>query len=241
MITMTNSLLRQLALGAALLCTLPAAASAQWNTTAIGVGEFDTESTLLLLAGISASPGGSGIAPIVGIQAAHLSWDGVTDRNNSFTVRPYVGLRTGYTGGSLYGTVGYAFSNRDSDDLVAGIPVAADRGSGVVASVGLDHWGTGGRLGYQALGSYNFGSESYWTRGRVTTRVGDRSPGQFRLGGEVALLGGNGYSAWQPGAIAEWHNESGRILGVGAGMKIFENADDAFYFKVETVLPLMRR
>ena len=108
-------------------------------------------------------------------------------------------------------------------------------------SGGLDHWGTGSPLGYQLLGSYNFGSESYWTRGRVTTRVADRSPGQVRLGGEVALLGGEGYSAWQPGAVLEFHNGAGRILGLGAGMKIFDGGDDAFYVRVEGVLPLSRR
>ena len=61
------------------------------------------------------------------------------------------------------------------------------------------------------------------------------------LGGEVALLGGEGYSAWQPGAVLEFHNGAGRILGLGAGMKIFDGGDDAFYVRVEGVLPLSRR
>lgn len=230
-------------LAAGLLLAIPCTASAQWSSTAVGVAEIDTEGTLLLLAGVSASPGGTGIAPLIGIQASHLSFDVADTRNTAFTVRPYVGLRSGYEGGSLYGTVGYAFANRDTDaDFpVASVPIAADRGSGVVVSAGLDHWGTGGPMGYQLLGSYNFGSESYWTRGRVTTRVADRSPGQVRLGGEVALLGGEGYSAWQPGAVLEFHNGAGRILGLGAGMKIFDGGDDAFFFRLEGVLPLSRR
>lgn len=229
------------------LLAVPSGAAAQWNSSAIGVAEIDTEGTLLLLAGVSASPGGMGIAPLIGIQASHLSVDATDRRSSAFTVRPYVGLRSGYNGGSLYGTVGYAFSDRDTDPDPAfavdpsRAAVAADRGSGVVVSGGLDHWGTGGPLGYQLLGSYNLGSEAYWTRGRVTTRVGDRSPGQMRVGGEVALLGGEGYSAWQPGAIVEFHNGAGRILGLGAGVKIFENDDNAFYFRLEGVLPLSRR
>lgn len=223
-----------IAMAGALLLAAAPAASAQWNATAIGVAEYDTEQTLLLLAGVSASPGGVGLAPLVGVQANFLTFD-APDRVEVFTVRPYAGLRSGYEGGSVYGTVGYAFSNRDED---VG-PVAADRGSGVVVSGGLDHWGTGGPLGYQLLGSYNFGSEAYWTRGRVTTRTGESS--RMRVGGEVALLGGDGYSAWQPGAVLEWHNGSGRILGLGAGMKLYENADDAFYVRVEGVLPLSRR
>ncbi|HET9453549.1 MAG TPA: hypothetical protein VFO66_04610, partial [Gemmatimonadaceae bacterium] len=77
-------------------------ASAQWNSTAIGVAEYDTEQTLLLLAGVSASPGGVGIAPLVGVQANFLTFDAV-DRVEVFTVRPYAGLRSGFEGGSLYG------------------------------------------------------------------------------------------------------------------------------------------
>ena len=234
---MTTVNIRRTLLAAAFALALPAAAGAQWNSTAIGVAEYDTDETLLLLAGVSASPGGMGIAPLIGVQGSHLSYDVGTSRTNVFTIRPYAGLRSGFTGGSLYGTVGYAFSNREEDE---GAPVAADRGSGVVASAGLDYWGTGGRLGYQALGSYNFGSESYWTRGRVTSRVGSSTPG-MRVGGEVAFLGGDGYSAWQPGAIVEWHNASGRILGLGAGMKLYEGGDDAFYVKLEAVLPLIRQ
>lgn len=221
-------------LAATAILLAPTVASAQWNTTAVGVAEVDTENTLLLLAGLSASPGGAGLAPLVGLQASYLTFDAI-DRVNVFTARPYVGVRSGYTGGSAYGTVGYAFSNRE-DDVGA---VAADRGEGVVVSGGLDHWGTGGPLGYQLLGSYNFGSESYWTRGRVTTRLGQSS--RTRIGGEVALLGGDGYEAWQPGVVLEFHNGAGRILGLGAGAKLYDGGDDAFYFRVEGVLPLSRR
>lgn len=232
---MKHGNLRSLGVAAALLVTIPVAAAAQWNSTAIGVAEFDTQETLLLLAGVSASPGGLGVAPLIGVQGSYLGFDGGADRVDVFTVRPYAGLRSGYQGGSVYGTLGYAFSNRAED---VG-PVAADRGSGVVVSGGLDHWGTGGPLGFQLLGSYNFGSEAYWTRGRVTTRV--NPTGRVRVGGELALLGGDSYEAWQPGAVLEWHGGGGRILGLGAGMKMFDDADDAFYFRVEGVLPLSRR
>lgn len=225
---------RSLRLAAALLLTLPAAALGQWNTTAIGVAEYDTEQTLLLLAGVSASPGGPGIAPLIGVQGSFLTFD-AADRVEVFTVRPYAGLRSGYEGGAAYGTVGYAFSNRDDD---VG-PVATDRGEGVVLSGGLDHWGTGGPLGYQLLGSYNFGTEGYWTRGRVTTRAGRGA--RMRVGGELALLGGDDYQAWQPGAVVEFHSGTGRILGLGAGMKFFDGGGDAVYFRVEGVLPISRR
>src|SRR5688572_22533001 len=97
--------------GLMLAAAVPAAG--QWRATAIGVAEVDTESTLLLLAGLSASPTGMKVSPIIGVQAYHLGFDGGTARTNVFTVKPYVGLSNGYSAGSVYGTVGYAFSNRD--------------------------------------------------------------------------------------------------------------------------------
>lgn len=225
------------AVGAAIaLAASPAAA--QWAATGIGVAEVDTDQTLLLLAGISASPGGAGgIAPLFGVQGYYLTYDAGASRANVTAIRPYAGLRSGFTGGSMYGTVGYAFSNRETQTLGA---VIADRGEGVVVSGGVDVWGTGGPLGYQALASYNFGSESFWGRGRVTRRLGEAGVTQRRAGAEVAFLAGRGYSAVQPGALLEFHREGGQIIGLGAGGKFFTGGGTAAYVKVETVLPLLR-
>lgn len=231
---MTKAHARSLTLAAALLTMVPAAAAAQWNATAVGVTEYDTENTPLVLLGLSASPGGQGIAPLVGVQGSYLAYDAV-ERVEAFTVRPYVGLRSGHQGGSVYGTLGYAFSTKD--DVVG--PALSDRGEGVVVTGGLDQWGTGGPLGYQLLGSYNFGSEAYWTRGRVTTRLNESN--RVRVGGEVAMLGGDGYEAWQPGGVVEFHTGGGNIIGLGAGMKLYEGDGDAFYVRLEAVLPLVRR
>lgn len=214
-------------------------ASAQWSSTVFGVAEYDTKETLLLLAGVNASPGGPGVAPLFSVQAFHLGYDVGTERRSTFTVRPGVGLRNGYAGGSMFALVGYAFSNRDDDE---GVAAAADRGSGVVLSTGIDHWGTGGPIGWQALASYNFGSEAYWTRGRVTTRVGEAAPTNMRVGAEVALLGGEGYTVWQPGGLVEWRTASGAGIGLGAGAKLFDGGGgSAAYFKVEGSFPLSRR
>lgn len=233
-----GTITRVLVAGASLLLASAPMAQAQWNATAYGTAEYDTKSTLLLLAGVSASPGGPGVAPLLSLQAYHLGYDVGSERRTSFTIRPAVGLRNGYDGGSMFATVGYAFSNREDDQAVA---AAADRGDGAVLSAGVDHWGTGGRLGWQALGSYNFGSESYWTRGRVTTRVGDPSPTAMRIGAEVALLGGNNYTVWQPGGVIEWRMPSGVGIGLGAGAKLFDGGESAAYFKLEGSLPLSRR
>jgi hypothetical protein len=213
------------------------AASAQWTVGGYGVAEYDTKQTLLLLAGASASPRGGGIRPMVALQAYHLGYDNGSSRANLPTVRPAVGLTSGYNGGAAYGTVGYAFTKHE----VRGAPVVgSDIGEGVVASGGWDYWGTGGPLGSQVLGSYNFGSESVWGRGRVTTRVSQRGAASTRIGAEMAYLSGPGYDAWQPGGVFEWRRASGQVIGLGAGAKLAGSGGNAAFFRVETYLPLAR-
>lgn len=219
-------------------------ASAQWSVSGVGVAEYDTNEALMLLAGVSAGPGGMGWSPVVGLQAQYLTYP-IGDRNRSIlSIRPSAGLRNGYNGGAYQARVGYAFRVSDSEDSDAGVPVGTlfeDSNDGVVLSVALDHWGTGGPLGFQVLGSYNLGGESLWTRGRVTTRVAQPDGGgQVRVGGEVAYMTSDNFSALQPGGVVEWHNGSGLILGLGAGVKIIDGADNATYVRAEVVLPLRR-
>lgn len=215
-------------------------ATAQVSATAIGVAEYDTEGALLLLAGVSGGPGGRGWKPRFGVQGYYLTYDVPAGDVSVTSVRPYVGLRNLFDGGSFGVNLGYAFSNKDFDFTPAFVTDGAD---GVVLSGGLDYWGTAdSRLGYQALGAYNFGSESFWGRGRVTTRLGQMraNSAQTRLGGEVAFLNGRGFHGWQPGGIVEFHTGGGRIIGLGAGMKFFQGGADAVYFKGEVTLPLAR-
>ena len=215
----------------------PGAASAQkWSATAIGVAEYDTDQTMLLLAGISAGPGGRGWSPRVGVQGYVLSYDAGLSRTNVTSIKPYVGMRNGFEGGSVGFNLGYAFTDKNKPNPA----IIEDRGGGPVVSGGLDYWGMGGPLGYQLLGSYALDSESIWTRGRVTTRLANRPLGASRFGGEVAYLHGRGYSAWQPGVILEYNTSAGRILALGSGMKFYEGGDNAVYFKVEGLLPIGR-
>src|SRR5687768_11362275 len=208
-----------LAIGS-ILFTTPA--EAQVSATAIGVAEYDTDGTILLLAGVSAGPGGRGWKPRVGVQGYHLSFDGSGGDVTVVTVRPYVGMRNLFDGGSLGVNVGYAFSDKDLDFTPAFVTDGAD---GVVLSGGLDYWGTAeSRFGYQALAAYNFGSEGFWGRGRATTRLGQMraNNAQTRVGAELAFLSGEGFRGWQPGGVVEFHTGRGRIFGLGAGMKFFE-------------------
>jgi hypothetical protein len=226
------------AAGVAVVLATPA--QGQWHATALGVAEYDTDAALFLLAGLSASPGGRGISPILGVQGYHIGFDNGSSRTNVFAVKPYAGLSNNYGTGSLYGTVGYAFSNRDEGTRILSTSTN-DVGSGVVVSGGWDHWGTGEGFGHQLLASYNFDSENFWGRGRVTKRISPSGPAQRRLGAELALSAGDNYTAWQPGAILELHNGRGSILGLGAGVKIIDGSDSKpVYFKIEGVLPVAR-
>jgi hypothetical protein len=212
---------------------------AQWKSTALGVAEYDTDGALFLLAGLSASPGGRGVSPIVGVQGYHIGFDNGPSRTNVFAVKPYVGLSSNYGSGAVSGTLGYAFSNRDEGTKIVST-ATNDVGSGVVVAGAWDHWGNNTPWGHQLLGSYNFDSENFWGRGRVTRQISSSGPAQRRLGAEVAVSAGDGYNAWQPGAVLELHNGRGGILGLGAGLKIPDAGDKAVYFKIEGVLPVAR-
>lgn len=225
-------------LGAAVAVT-PRLAEAQWSSNLIGVAEYDTENALLLLAGFSTGPGGQGWKPRLGVQGYYLRYEVGSSDVDVTTVRPYVGMRNSFTGGSASVNVGYAFTNRDGTD-VAGRAIVSDRGEGVVLSGGWDYWGTGQSFGYQLLGSYNFGADALWTRARGTVPMSTSQSMQTRIGAEVAFLSGDGYTAFQPGAVLEFNNRGGRVFGLGAGMKYFEGGEDAVYFKAEFSLPLGR-
>jgi hypothetical protein len=215
-------------------------AEAQWRVTGLGVAEYATDGALFLLGGLSTSPGGRGISPILGVQGSNVNFDNGPSRTNVFAVKPYVGLSSNYGSGSVYGTVGYSFSNRDEGTRILSTSTN-DIGQGVVVAAGWDHWGSGTPWGHQLLGSYNFDSEGFWGRGRVTRRISPASgPAQRRLGAELAISAADNYTAWQPGAILELHNGRGGILGLGAGLKLPDGGDNAVYFKIEGILPIAR-
>ncbi|HJQ18793.1 MAG TPA: cellulose biosynthesis protein BcsS [Gemmatimonadaceae bacterium] len=215
---------------------MPARAQ-KWSTTAYGVAEYGTDEVVLALAGFTTGPSGLGVHPRLGAQAYWLTFN-PTNRTNVFVVKPYVGLADVFHGGSIGGNIGYAFANKD-----IAIPVSsAESGEGVVASGDLEYWGPDAHsLAYQALGSYNFGSSSLWTRGRITAplRVG-MNGAATRLGAEVAFLNGDNYTAWQPGGVLEFHNSKGQILGLGAGAKLIKDGNTEAYFKIEGVAPIGR-
>ena len=212
-------------------------ASAQWGGSMYGVAEVDTDQTLLLLAGISAGPRGPGLHPRIGVQGYNLSYDAGTERTNVFTVKPFVGLANNFEDGSVTASIGYAFSNRDADFVPAAV---SDRGEGVVVAGGWETYGNTMPLAWQALASYNFGSESLWARGRATGRLREGDGASTRLGAELAFLNGDNYQILQPGAVLEFKRPSGSNFALGAGVKLFEGGENAIYFKLEGGLPFGR-
>jgi hypothetical protein len=234
----TNQRVKTLVIALSLILVARNGAAAQWTAGTFGVAEYDTKQTFLALAGLSTSPTGAGVKPLLSLQAYYLTYDAGTTRKSTVTVRPAVGLIDSYTGGDASLTVGYSVA---TNDLAGGV-VTSDRGKGVVVSGGLDHWGAGASepWAYQALASYSFGSESFWTRGRLTTRASQNGSGGTRVGGEVAFLSGTGYSAWQPGGVLEFHMPGGQVMTLGAGAKLINKGGNAVYFKIEGYLPLAR-
>jgi len=213
-------------------------AAHRWRVTGIGVAEMDGQYPYLLL-GIGAGPGGRGVSPIIGVQGSTLAYNGgLGGRTTVFDIKPYVGLSDDYGTGDLYGDVGYSYSSKNTPIVT---PSSNDIGRGVVVSGGWDHWGDGTTpWAHQLLGSYNFDAKSFWGRGRETRRIWQNGAAQRRLGGEVAYLSGEGYSAWQPGAVLEIHNAAGVIIGLGAGAKFQNPGNTTAYAKIEAVMPVIR-
>lgn len=213
-------------------------AEAQLGWTFVGVGEFDTDDVYLVHAGVSVSPRVEGWTWIAGVSAHWLQYPIPSHLDNDATrsitaVVPSVGIKNGFNGGSFSARVGYSFSDRDDDTTV---PVFTEAGSdGVVNTAQLDYWGSGSWAA-QAIGSYNYGSESFWGRGRLAKRlfsVGDA--GSLSLGGEAAYLTSDNYDATKVGGVVMFNPGRGTQLNAAIGRKL-DDGDDATYFTFELVL-----
>jgi hypothetical protein len=221
-------------------------AQAQIGFTIFGVGEFDTEDVTLALGGVGVGLNRLGWGPVANLQAYWLEYpladDGPKDQITGIT--PSVGLRNLYTGGFVEARVGYTFVNREEEgnpftDGIPGAPVA-DTENGVNVTGHLEHWGTTGGLGAQLIGTYNFGAETLWTRGRLMVPLF----GPLRVGGELAWLNAmndddttladESFSQFAAGGVLGFNPGRGVIINGRVGRK-FGDAD-ATYFGVELVL-----
>jgi len=208
-------------------------AHAQLGWTFVGVGDFDTENVYLAFGGVSVSPQGRGWAPVGGVSAYWLQFPNFGGgHTNVTTVTPSIGLKNNFGTGSVQARVGYSFSNKDNVPLVN----AEASGSGVVTSAQADYWGSGA-MSAQGIGSYNWGSESFWGRGRLGFRVarfGD--VGSISIGPEVSYLSSNDYNATRVGGVLGFNPGRGTTINAAVGRKLPSSGEDATYFTFELVL-----
>jgi hypothetical protein len=179
-----------------------------------GAAEFDDDEFAMLFLGGSISSSGLGWKPYVAVSAFSLRFPSGTGTLNRNVVAPFIGLVNRTNVGSVGFGVGYAFADED----VGGPLLVAESGDGVVGTFQWNHWGAGDHA-LQFLGSYNFGTEFLWTRGRASRPLATESP--LWVGGEAALFGGGDPSAWlgQFGPTIEWRFSPQFRLGGSAGLK----------------------
>ena len=213
-------------------------AEAQLGVTFVGVGEFDTDDVYMVLGGVSVSPRRDGWSPVAGVSAYWLQYPigGIdVDATRSITsVTPSVGIKNSFGSGSAQFRVGYSFQNRDEDRNVPAFTEGG--GDGIVNSAQVDYWGTGA-WNAQGIASYNYGSSSFWGRGRLAKRLFDVGSGGVSLGAEAAYLDSDNYSATKIGGLAMFNPGPGTQLNAAIGVKNPSgNAESATYFTFEVVL-----
>lgn len=193
-----------------------------------GAAEFDDENTSFFLLGGSWGPGGLGWRPYLGVSAYHLRFDAGPSTTTRNVVVPSIGMTNRMSDGSFGGSVGYAFADEDAPVAFVG----AESGDGVVVQGHLNHWGSG-RHNLQLLGSYNFGTEFFWTRGRASRPLTATSP--LWVGGEAALMGGESVTLAQIGPTIEWRFSPQFRFGGSAGFKpvLSGGSGSAVYGRVE--------
>ena len=210
-------LLRRLALASsAVTLALTLTASSARAQAVFGAAELDDDDTQLFLLGAAFGPGGLGWKPFGSVVGYMLRFDAGTTTESRNVVVPTIGMINTSNTQSLSLGVGYAFADEDTD-----IPllVPAQSGDGVVASFGWDYWGAGNRMA-QLLGSFNFGTEYLWTRGRAATQLAQGGP--LFVGGEAAVMGGGDNNAFlgQFGPLLEYRFSPQFRLTGSAGLKV---------------------
>jgi hypothetical protein len=210
-----------------------------WGYTVYGTAEYDTDEVGLILGGLSLAPKRLGLVPMLGVQGHYLRYDTGLGVVNNKGVQPYVGLQNNFGTGLVGARVGYQF---ESNNAVLAAPANIALGEGIVATGQLESWGTGKELGGQALATYNFGSSTIWTRGRVDMPLTQLNPGAIRLGLEAAYLNIGEASTGVPidfetasvGPVLMWQTGRGVNLGFAVGKRFMDS--EATYFRVDIAL-----
>ena len=192
------------------------------------------------LLGGSLSSGHRGWGPIAtAIVQTYRFRDGINSHAQAFAFSPSIGLQNAMAEGSVQASVGYAFvSSDDASSAFGGVVAGNETGgkSGVFASAQGNYWGTGENTA-QLIGSYNFASEYYWTRGRAAHRLAPSATPVY-VGGELVLQGSQDFTPsifrYQVGPTIEYRVTPDFRVGASAGYRGGNNnAPGSGYARIE--------
>jgi hypothetical protein len=214
-----QSTTRATSLVAGLLLAVAPAADAQALAT-FGSAELAGYGEGSALIGASLSTGRQGLGPVATLVAQTYRFrSGVNAHTQAYAVSPSLGLQYTMPTGAVQGSVGYTFVNTEFLNVIAGSEVGGR--SGVFVSGQGNYWGTGENTA-QVIGSYNFESEYYWTRGRAAHRLAP-SANPIYVGGEVVVQGSQNFTPsltrYQVGPTIEYRISPDLRVGASAGYR----------------------
>jgi hypothetical protein len=147
------------------------------------LGGFGEGSALL---GVSVSTGKLGWGPVGTLVAQTYRYNnGVDVFAQAYAISPSIGIQNSMQGGNYNLMVGYTFVNTQFTGIVSGAEVGGT--NGVFVSAQGNYWGDGENTA-QAIGSWGFADDYYWTRFRASHRLAPSSTPVY-LGGEVVFQG----------------------------------------------------
>lgn len=121
-----------------------------------------------LFLGATVSAAGLGVTPYAAIGAQLYQYRNGTGHSTGSAISPSVGLDYKTSTGLVGAGVGYAIASGGAVPIIG----APNSSSGVFTDLHANYWGDGSNS-VEAIGSYNWKSEYYWTRLRAATRVAD--------------------------------------------------------------------
>ncbi len=204
------------ALAAVIAGGVPTVLGAQGSVATYGSVEVAGYGEGSALLGTSWNSGRQGLGPVASIQAQTYRYRLVGSHAQAYAVSPALGLVNIMPTGAVQAQVGYSFVNTEYPDAI-GLETGGK--SGVFASAMGNYWGTGENTA-QAIASYGFASEYYWTRFRAAHRLAP-SATPIYLGGEVVVQGSQRMSTsrYQVGPTLEYRFTPEFRMGVSGGYK----------------------
>ncbi|MEO7457477.1 MAG: hypothetical protein ABIY52_14525 [Gemmatimonadaceae bacterium] len=230
--------LRIASLSAALSLAAITSASAQALAT-FGSAELAGFGEGSALLGGTLSTGHRGWGPIAtAIVQTYRYRSGPGTHTQAYAFSPSVGLQDMMAEGSVQASVGYTFVSADAANSLGGIVAGNETGgkNGVFASAQGNYWGNGENTA-QAIGSYNFASDYYWTRGRAAHRLAPSAHPVY-VGAELVLQGSQDFTPsifrFQAGPTIEYRVSPEFRVGASAGYRGGNNnAPGSGYARIE--------